>query len=71
MSILEIAFTVFMMATFGLLLFSVIGWLVVFLVDRQNVVRRKKFAIMCLISVGIIVLAMVVSTVITFRRNSM
>lgn len=63
--------TIIICGLFGLLFFSVVGWLVCMLIDRQNVERRKKFATMCLIAMLALVALMIVSFIINFKRNTM
>ena len=71
MKIYEIAFVVLILGTFGLMFYSVIRWIAVLIADRSDIKRRKKYSIMCLISMVIIVLSMVISFIINFKRNTM
>ena len=71
MSFFEKAFVIFSLGTFGLMFYSVIRWIAVFLSDRSDIARRKKYAIMCLISIVIIILVMAVSFIVSIQKNSM
>ena len=68
---LNLIATIVICCVFGLLFFSVIGWLVCMIIDRQNIKRRKKYATMCLIAMLALVLLMLVSFIINFKRNTM
>ena len=71
MDFFNTVFVVFMLGTFGLMFYSVIRWIGVFLADRRDMARRKKYSIMCLISFVIIALVMFISFIVNFKRNTM
>ncbi|MBR4719663.1 MAG: hypothetical protein IKP31_05410 [Lachnospiraceae bacterium] len=48
-----------------------IRWIAVFIADRSDIKRRKKYAWIYLACMGIMVLAMLAGFIFTFERNTM
>ena len=71
MDMINVVFPIFMLGVFGTMLYSVVRWLMVMASDRGNTDKRKKYARICLICMLLIVAAMVVGFVISFKRNTM
>ena len=71
MKIFYAVFVIVYMCVFGLIFYSVIRWLGVFIADRKDLQRRKRYASICGICMLIIVISMIASFVINFRRNTM
>lgn len=71
MSLLNVLEIIVIGGLFSLEFFSVIAWLVCMLTDRKNLQRRKKYATMCLVSIVALILIMIVSFILNFKRNTM
>ncbi|MCR5001251.1 MAG: hypothetical protein K6A71_05600, partial [Lachnospiraceae bacterium] len=54
-----------------LMVYSIIRWIGVFIADRKDIKRRKKYSWLCLACMGIMILALFASFVIAFKRNTM
>ena len=71
MDILNVVFPIIMMCVFVMMFYSIVRWLMVMASDRKNTDKRKKYARMCLICMLIIVAALFIGFVISFKRNTM
>ena len=68
---INLIYMVFILGIFGLMFYSLIRWVVVFIVARDDKARRKKYAIMCLISIVMIAFMMISSFIVNFNHNTM
>ena len=68
MSAFEIICVVFISLLFLTVFYSVIRWLAVFIADRQDTKRRKKYAIMCAVCILILILIAVCNTFRSLNR---
>jgi len=64
-------FPFFYMALFGIQMYSIVGWIVTLIIDRQNLKRRKKYANLCLAVIVIMAVVLVVSLAMNIKRNTM
>ncbi|MCR5002243.1 MAG: hypothetical protein K6A71_10660 [Lachnospiraceae bacterium] len=71
MDMITKVFPVFYTCICFLMLYSVIGWIAVFITDRKDIKRRKKYAWICLACMGIMIFALLAGFIITFKRNTM
>jgi cytochrome bd-type quinol oxidase subunit 1 len=71
MDVIIKVFPIFYSGVCLLMFYSVIRWVAVFIADRNDIKRRKKYAWICLACMGIMVLAVLVGFIMTLRRNTM
>lgn len=71
MDFFNIAGMIYLICAFGLFFYSLIGWIVVLIIDKSSVRRRKKYSYMCLISMLMFAVGGILSFIINFRRNTM